>query len=317
MERKITRRKFISESSKFTAVMAGAASLPGMAVPSFFEPSADIGIVNGTDYYSNTLRAVELIGGMGQFVSEGASVGLLINSDFDVEGAYVNPDIAIAAIKMMTDAGAGSITCLQKVKPEYWHRSKHYEHHKEVLEKLQQVESNTFPSEFNDADFIKVKQLKSWKSLEETEVVKKWLECDVFINIAISKHHATTLLTGALKNIMGVSTRKANVTFHLGSGERNNPIYLAQCIVDQYMLKKTGLCIIDSTTFITDNGPSGPGTLKTMNKILAGTDIVALDALTSEYLDYLPEEITTTVKAHESGLGDMDYSKLDIVEINT
>ncbi|MCB2219154.1 MAG: DUF362 domain-containing protein [Bacteroidetes bacterium] len=316
MERKISRRKFITKTSKYTAAMAGLASMPGMAVSSIFEEDADIGIVNGTDYYSNTMRAIELIGGINKYVPQGSTVGLLINSDFEVEGAYVNPDIALATIQLINDAGADSITCIQKVKPEYWQRSAHFESHKKILDTLMQVETNTFPSEFNDTDFIKVKQVKGWKSLKETEVVKKWLECDVFINIAISKHHATTLMTGALKNIMGVSTRKANVNFHLGSGERNNPIYLAQCIVDQYMLKKTGLCIIDSTTFITDNGPSGPGTLKTLNKIVAGTDIVAIDALTSEYLDYLPEEITTTLKAHESGLGDMDYSKLNIVEIN-
>lgn len=317
MSKKITRRKFITQSGKISAAIAGAASLPGIASPSLFLSEADIGIVNGTDYFNNTIQAVDLIGGMSKFVPEGAQVGLLINSDFEVDGAYVNPDIAIAAIKMIKDAGAETITCLQKVKDEYWQRSKYYETHMELLAGIEYVESNTFPAEFNETDYVRIKGLKHWKSLKETDVVKKWLDCDVFINIPISKHHMTTLLTGALKNIMGVSTRKANVTFHLGSGERNNPEYLAQCIVDQYMLKKTDLCIVDSTSFITDNGPSGPGTLKTANKIVAGTDIVALDALTGTYLDYLPEEILTTVLAHESGLGNMNYNELNIIEVNS
>ncbi len=316
MDHKITRRKFITESGKVTAALASASVLPGMAFSSVSDGPADIGIVNGTDYYNNTIKAVDLLGGMNKFVPEGARVGLLINSDFDVAGAFVNPDIAIAAVKMIWDAGAGAITCIQKVKPEYWQRSEHFDAHKALIDQLEQVESNIFPSEYNETDFVKVNNVFNWKSLKKTEVVKKWLECDVFINIPISKHHATTLLTGAMKNIMGVSTRKANVTFHLGSGKRNDPDYLAQCITDQHMLKKTDLCIVDSTVFITDNGPSGPGTLKTMNKVVAGTDIVALDALTGEYLDYYPDEIITTLKGHESGIGDMDYSKLNIVEIN-
>lgn len=316
MRKKISRRKFLTDTGKASAAIAGTVALQGMAFPSVFDPKADIAIVQGADYFNSTLKAVEVLGGMTKFVPEGSKVGLLINSDFDVKGAYVDPDIAIAAVKMIWEAGADSITCIQKVKEEYWQRSSYYSGNESLIAKLEQVESNTFPSEFNETDFVKLKNVQDWKSLQETEVAKKWLDCDVFINIPISKHHATTQLTGALKNIMGVSTRKANVTFHLGSGERNNPDYIAQCIVDQYRLKKTDLCIVDSTNFITDNGPSGPGTIKSMHRVIAGTDVVALDALTTEYLDLYPEDILTTVKAHACGIGDMDFAKLNIVEIN-
>ena len=252
-----------------------------------------------------------------KFVPKGSKVGLLINSDFEIFGTYVNPDISIAAVKMMVDAGAAEITCLQVVKDEYWQRSTHYKEHKEMLEFLKQVETNTFPAEFNDEDFIRMENIDGAISLAETEVVKSWLNCDVFINIPISKHHMTTLLTGNLKNIMGVSTRKANVHMHLGSGERNDPDFLAQCIVDQNMLKRTDLSIVDATEFITDNGPMGPGTLKKPMKIVAGSDTVAIDALCSTYLGYEPDEILTTLKGHELGLGNMNYNELNIVEINT
>jgi uncharacterized protein (DUF362 family) len=313
MTKKITRRKFIKQSGAIGLTAAGTSMLPGITSCSLFKVPAHIGIVEGENYFENTIRAVELIGGMKKFIPKGSKVGLLINSDFDVFGAYVNPDISIAAIKMMMEAGATEITCLQAVKEEYWNRSKYYDEFSSLIKSLKQVEANVFPSEYNEQDFVKIDNIEGARSLKETEVVKKWLECDVFVNIPISKHHATTLLTGALKNIMGVSTRKANVTFHLGSGKRNDPDYLAQCIADQNLIKKTDLCIIDSTEFIIDNGPSGPGTLDKHSKVLAGTDIVALDALTSTYLGYAPEEIVSVVKAHETGLGDMDYNKLNII----
>ncbi|MBN2173093.1 MAG: DUF362 domain-containing protein [Bacteroidales bacterium] len=313
MSNKMNRRKFVKQTGALSTIIAGSSVIPGLSSCSLFTTPADIGVVEGKNYFENTILAIDLIGGMKKFVPEGSKVGLLINSDFDVPGAYVNQDIPIAALKMIEECSASEITCLQVVKEEYWERSKHYEKYKSLIGSLLQVEQNIFPAEFNDRDFVKVENIAGAISLKETEVVKKWLECDVFINIPISKHHATTLLTGALKNIMGVSTRKANVTFHLGSGKRNDPEYLAQCIADQHLLRKTDLCIIDATEFIIDNGPSGPGTLVKHNKIIAGTDVVALDALSGTYLGYSPDEILTTQKAHDIGLGNMDYSKLNIV----
>jgi uncharacterized protein (DUF362 family) len=317
MTKKINRRKFIGNTGKLgVAALAGGLVMSGKSSLASFFSTPDIVVVNGSGFYENTLKAVDALGGMGKFVPEGSKVGLLINSDFDVEGAFVNPDISIAAVKMIFEAGASEITNLQVVKPEYWQRSSHYETHKDLIASMKVVGSNTFPSEFNELDFVRINPVEGAKTLKETEVVKAWLDCDVFINIPIAKHHMTTFLTGALKNIMGVSTRKVNVTFHLGSGEKNNPEYLAQCIVDQYKLKKTSLCIADATTFITTNGPGGPGELKTVNKIVAGSDVVAIDAMCSEYLGYVPDEILTTVIAHQSGIGEMDFTRLNVMEIN-
>jgi len=310
-KKKISRRKFIHQSGIAGAAIASSAFLPGFSMGS---SATDISVINGLDYYNNTIRAIELIGGMNKFVPQGSSVGLLINSDFEHHGAFVHPDIAIAVLNMVMKAGAAEVTCLQLVKEEYWQRSHHYNQHKGIIELLGHVASNHFPSEFNEEDFVVIKDIPGAKSLPETEVVKKWLACDVFINIPIAKHHATTHLTGALKNIMGVSTRKANVSFHLGSGVRNDPEYLAQCIADQNLLRKTDLCVMDATEFITDNGPNGPGTVKSLHKIIAGTDIVAMDALAANLLGYTSDEILTVVKAHESEMGDMYYKKLNITE---
>ena len=315
MARKINRRKFIADSGKLgAAALAGSLTLPGQSFGSLFS-SPDIVVINGTNYFQNTIQAIEALGGMGKFVPKGSKVGLLINSDFDVPGTYVNPDISIAAVKMIFDAGASEITKLQVIKPEYWQRSSHYEEYKDMLDSLKVVSSNTFPAEYNEADFIKINPVEGGKSLKETEVVKAWLDCDVFINIPIAKHHATTFVTGALKNIMGVSTRKVNVTFHLGSGTKNDPEYLAQCIVDQNLLKKTNLCIMDATEFITNNGPSGPGDIRTENKIVVGTDIVAIDSLCSNYVGYEHDEILTSVLGNQAGLGTLDFSKLNILEL--
>ncbi len=64
-------------------------------------------------------------------------------------------------------------------------------------------------------------------------------------------------------------------------------------------------------------GPSGPGTIEKPAKIVAGSDIVAIDALCSTFIGYEPDEILTTVKGHEMGMGNMNFNELNIVELTT
>lgn len=312
---KLNRRAFIKRAGMLgAAAMAGQRILNSLMAASPPGGQYDIAIVNGKNYFESAIHAVEMLGGIRKFISAGDKVGLLINSDFDEPGAYVNPDISLAALRLISDAGASEITALQTVKEKYWKRSDLYEQYASLLTDLKQVGSNTFPAEFNDEDWVRMESVPGAVSLGEAEVVKKLLECDVFVSIPISKHHATTLLTSALKNTMGVCTRKTNVSCHLGSGVRNDPEYLAQCIADINMIRKVDLCIVDSTRFITTGGPAGPGNINQPDRIVAGSDIVAMDALCSGYLGYAPDEIMTTLKGHESGIGEMHFENMNISE---
>jgi len=151
--------------------------------------------------------------------------------------------------------------------------------------------------------------------LKNVEIIKKISEVDVFINIPILKHHGSTILTGALKNMMGLCTRKTNVTFHLGSGVRNDPEYLGQCIADLNLVRKPDLTVADAIEFITGNGPAGPGPLKRLDLVVASPDPVAIDAFGATCLDAEPSDVISVKRAYEHGIGEMDLSKLSIMEI--
>lgn len=311
----INRRSFLRKGAVLSTLPFISSSFFNGVLPPFFEKNPDISIVEGLHYFSNTEKAVELIGGMKSFVSTGDKVGILINSAFDVKGAYYNPDIAIAVVKMCYEAGASEVICIQNVVQEYWERSSHFESHADLISGLKNITVNKFPAEFDDENWTVHETIKDSRKLKNAEIINAIFECDRFINMPISKHHATTLLTGALKNMMGICTRKTNVGFHLDSGVRNDPDYLAQCIADINQVRKPDLCVMDSTEFIVTNGPGGPGDLVKKDKVLAGTDIVAMDAIGATYLDYLPEEIPCITKAYDSNLGEKDYTKLTIKEI--
>lgn len=311
MKKYLDRRSFIKSSGLLgtAAFIAGSIfpqrifSRPGKSKPS-------LSVVSGTDYFSNTIKSVELLGGMKRFVKKRSKVGLLINSDFETFPAYTSPDVSIAILKMCFNAGAHEVVTLQNVKPEYWQRSKHFEANKHLIDKIVNMEINQFPSVFDEENYVNMEV--PGVSLRRAEVIGKLFDVDVLINIPVAKHHGSTIYTGALKNMMGVSTRKTNVGMHLDSGVKNDPEYLAQCIVDLNLLRIADLTIADATEILTSNGPMGPGdTIKPL-KIVAGNDMVAVDSYCCHLMGHRIGEVLTLAKAEEAGIGTMDFKKLSI-----
>jgi uncharacterized protein (DUF362 family) len=309
----MNRRKFLYRGSGLVASGMLLNLIPIRLLGNVTPP--DLCIIKSSEYYAATFKAVRELGGISRFVKRGDSVGFLINSAFDEPGTYPHPDIALAMLFLCWEAGAGEIVMLQPVAESYWRRSDKFAKHRFITNQVKQVESNVFPAVYNDDDFKILETIDGALQLKNIEIIKKVSEVDVFISIPILKHHATTILTGALKNMMGLTTRKTNVNFHLGSGTRNDPGYLAQCIADLNLVRKPDLTIADAIEFITANGPGGPGPLKKMDIIAASTDPVSIDSFGATCLDMQPDDIITVQKAYEHGIGEMDLSKLSVVEI--
>jgi uncharacterized protein (DUF362 family) len=309
------RRSFLKKSAvSGTAAVIGTTFLGKPLSAAMPANKADIAVVEGKNIFSNTRKAVKMLGGMKKFVQEGNRVGILVNAAFDIKGAYVHPDIPLSVIDMCFDSKAKEVVCLQAIDLSYWQRSEHYQKYQHLLEKVSQVESNVFPAEFNEDDWMRMEQIEGAKGLKDVEVIKELLEVDKLINIFIAKHHAGTQYTGALKNSMGFCTRKTNVFYHLGSGERNNPDFLAQCIADINMVRQPDLILGDATDFIVTNGPSGPGDITSLGKVFAGTNLVAMDTLGAKYNDLSIDEVPTLVKAEEMGLGSTNLGEINILE---
>jgi len=274
----------------------------------------DICIVNGENIFDNTKLLVDTLGGTGRFVSGGQKVGLLINSEFENRGAYVSPDMTLSVAKMCFDAGASEVRCLQFVSPEYWRRSKYAEDLSGMIEKIVINDYNQSHAEFDPDHFSRVDV--SGKALKEAEVVDDFFSCDVYINISIAKHHGSTIYTGTMKNTMGINTRENCVSFHTDGPTRNDADFLAQCIADLNTLRKPDICLVDVSEVLVTNGPSGPGDVINPGKVVAGTDMVAVDSLCTTLINHEYGDILSVVKGHETGLGDMDFKKMKIEELH-
>lgn len=270
--------------------------------------------IEGSNVFENTLLLCKSVG-LDTAIKPGMRVGILVNSDFEVRGAYVNPDVTLAVVKTCIDAGAAEVVALQNIKSEYWQRSTHFDNLGNYIERVRSIEKNTFPSEFDSINFVRIDSFPGAPNLKNLEVVKETFEVDYFINIPVAKHHASTILTNSMKNLMGLNTRAFNVTFHLNGPKRNDPEFLATCIAEMNLVRKPDLIIADVTEVITTNGPVGPGEMLKPMKVVAGTDPVAVDVYCAKQIGFDPDRIITIQKGYKLGLGEKMWENILVTEI--
>lgn len=310
MKKYLERRDFLRKSLAFGAIaVVGSRTVASFATSVRTSEKVDIAVAEGANYFENTLKAIETLGGMKQFVSPGSKVGLLINAPtwWNKPGSFVNPEVTLAALKMCWDAGAGEIVYIVDPAADYWKRTSKSADFRPEIEKVTK----------NPGNWVDI-EIPKGKSLKKAQMNKAIFDCDVIINIPVTKHHAGTNFTGNLKNMMGACHHSTNQFFHKGSGsggDYNDVDFLSQCIADVNTVKKPVLSICDATEFLLNNGPAGPGEIKKAQKVVAGTDMVAVDAYCCTLHGHKPEQILMIRKAAAHGLGNMDLNKLNVKEV--
>ncbi|MBW1767320.1 MAG: DUF362 domain-containing protein [Deltaproteobacteria bacterium] len=302
MSKKITRRAFIKQGTVLAGGVLGGMAL-GQPMPAG-AATPDIFVVRGTNYFENTIKAIEGLGGMDSIVSRGSRVGLLVNHAFLNIGAHVHPDMTIAIARMCYDAGARSVILIKSPPWRYYRRGRSDSMAKEVIRKLK-----------SPSDVYKKVPVKGGVALKQADIMQDLLECDVFINTAIVKSHSATFITAALKNMMGSAPFSTCLNFHKGGLFNDDPAYLAQCIADINLIRKPDLCVMDATEVLATGGPHGPGLLKRPHKVFAGRDPVAVDTYATRLLNIDPNKILMLDYASRHGLGQKDLSKVFIKEI--
>ena len=308
MSKIIKRRDFMKTG---TAIGLGA-TVGHKIIPEILlgSETIDIAVAKGSDYFQNTIKAVEMLGGMKKFVPKGSKVVLLPNPQSNNPGTYTKPEIVRAAVKMCRKCGASEIACLGWLPRRYWQNTG-------IKKVLDEEGAQLIIADSEDESFFKPVPVPKGVLLKEARIIRAFYNYDVFINMNITKEHSGNNLSGALKNLMGINSPASDQTFHKNNGifNRDDAAHLDQCIADLNTIIRPTLCIADSTEFIITNGPHGPGKLRKPQKVVASIDRVAIDAYCSTLFDYKPTNILAIKKAHEHGLGEMDLTKLRIKEV--
>ena len=309
MSRTIKRRDFMKSGAVLgTAALAGG-FLGRKGLLAQASPPPDLAVVTGTDRVLAVNKGLAALGGMKKFVRPGSTVGLLINAPgwWRLPGSHTHPDLALAVILAALEAGAKSIQYLIDPLNGYWKRSPLAAKYEKEIGAVKACSGS----------YVETAVTKH-KTVQTTKVVKEFLDCDVLVDLPIIKNHVGVGMSGCLKNMMGAQAGASNQFFHAGSGakgEYDDIPFLSQCIADLNTLRQPDLCVADATEFLLTNGPAGPGEIRLLNKVIVGTDPVAVDACGAPFVNLKAADVQMIVKAAEWGLGRPDVTKLRIAEL--
>lgn len=248
--------------------------------------------------------ALEALGGIGAFVKKGQSVVIKPNCAWDKTpelAANTHPDLVGHMVKLCLAAGASKVVVFDHT-CDAWQRVYRTSGIQDAVEKNGgEMVSGADESMYREHDNPRARNLKKAK------VHQAILDSDVYINMPVLKHHGGARMTACMKNAMGLVWDRG--FFHSHD--------LHQCIADSVLLRKPDLNILDAYSPMLRNGPKGKdeNDLIDTRALLAGTDIVAIDAAASKLLGNKDGDVRHIDLAAEMGLGEKDLSKVAIRRI--
>ncbi len=141
------------------------------------------------------------------------------------------------------------------------------------------------------------------ETLKEIKVPRIVVESAV-INAAKMKTHSSTGVSLGLKNMFGLLPEKTKFKYHL----RN----ISKVVVDVNSVLKPQFTVVDGFYALEGPGPTS-GTPVEMGLLVAGRDVVAVDATACRVMGIDPTEIYHVKRAYEKGFGEMDEARINVV----
>ncbi|OQX86358.1 cytoplasmic protein [candidate division KSB1 bacterium 4484_87] len=301
----MNRREFIKIAGISTAALSGVLpSLPLIGEPTRPNLPMDLAVVRNGQPAAMVRKAVEMLGGMSKFVKKGQTVVVKPNIGWDrvpEQAATTNPEVVAEVVRMCKEAGASKVmvfdnTCNQARR--CYTRSQIQKKAKEAGADV----SFMYKQKFQKVRIPDGIELKTW------EIYTDALKADVLINVPIAKHHSLSRVTLGMKNLMGL----------IGGNRGKIHNHFNVKITDLNTIIKPQLTILDAVRILLRNGPQG-GNLKDvneMNTIVAGADIVAVDAFGATLFGLLPDQLGFLKEAYSRGLGEMNLDKLKIKKVS-
>lgn len=249
-------------------------------------------------------KAIAALGGMSQFVKKGQKVVVKPNIGWDVppeRAGNTNPKLVARIVKRCYEAGASEVFVFDNT-CDNWIKA----YANSGIEKaVKDAGGKIVPG--NTESYYKPVTVKG-HVLKNTSVHELILNCDVFINVPVLKHHSSADMSIAMKNLMGI-------VWDRRYWHRNN---LHQCIADFAGYRKPDLNVVDAYRVMMKNGPRGvsEADVSIMKSLIVSRDIVAVDAAAAKLFGGSPEDVAYIKLAHDMKIGSMDLSKLSIHRIS-
>jgi uncharacterized protein (DUF362 family) len=321
-EDKINRRRFIKRLTKAGVSIAGACALGYffhdtigpkgvseeslVSIPDFSMPQIGnkMAIVRGPSRTETITKAFDAIGGIGNFIKKGDRVLLKVNAAFaspPMLSATTNPELIARCIELCYKAGAENVRVTDNPIND-----------PATCFKLTGIESAVKSAGgklvFPKNEFFKRTSVKGGSLIINWPFFFAPLEgVTKLIGISPIKDHQRSGASMAMKNWYGLLGGHRNI-FHQD---------IHNTIKELSMMVKPTLVILDGTTTMMTNGPTGGALsdLKNTDTMIVSTDQVAADAFGCSLLDKKLKDLPFISKAAEAGSGTVDYESLKPVYI--
>jgi len=277
-------------------------SLPDFSIPAM---KGRMSIVRGADRIATLGLALKTLGGMEAFIKKEDRVLLKVNAAFaspPILSATTHPQLVAETTRLCFAAGAASVaitdnpindpaSCfmLTGIKPAAQKAGAEL-----ILPHEHLFKPTTVPGG---------KLIKNWPLLYEP-----FKNVNKLINIAVVKDHHRSGASLAMKNWYGLLGGRRNI-FH----QDINTI-----IKELALMVKPSLVILDGTTSMMTNGPTGGSLsdLRQTDTMIVATDQVAADAFGATLLDKTIHDLGYIAKAAAAGVGTADYQSLNPVMVS-
>lgn len=231
------------------------------------QTGVDMVAVMGGEPEIMLIKAMKELGGIGKYVKKGQKVVIKPNIGWDKKpemAANTNPELVGALIKLCKSAGAAEVLVFDHTCQD-WQKCYTNSGIKAAVEK---AGGKMVPG--NDESYYREVQVPKGVQLKTAKIHKAILDCDVWFNVPVLKHHGGAKNSISMKNLMGIVWDRQ--FFHSND--------LHQCIADSATIyKKPALNIVDAYRIMKSNGPQGKteADAVTLKSLIISPDFVAAD----------------------------------------
>jgi len=265
-------------------------------------PGQKMSIVRGEDRVATLRMALKSLGGIETFIKNGDRVLLKVNAAFAspaMLSATTHPAIITEMTQLCFRAGAASVVVTDNPindPTSCFTLTGIADAARSAGARVLLPRDDLFsPMTVKDAKLI-----RNWPVL-----YKPFTDISKVIGMAPLKDHHRSGASMTMKNWYGLLGGRRNI-FHQD---------IHSIIMELAMMVKPSFVILDATTSMMTNGPTGGSLsdLKNTNTMIVSTDQVAADAFGASLLGRSLDELPFIGKAEAAGIGTADYLKLNPV----
>ena len=278
------------------------------------ENGKTVSIVRCEDYgrervYEAVKKSIELLGGIGQFISPGKKVFLkfnLLQGSAPETCISTHPDVVYAVARIlkehgcsvvMGDSPGSGLPYTESILKKSYATSGY----DQVSEEL------GIPLNY-DTGYDGV-MTPEGKMMKRFSIIKPALEADAVVIVSKAKTHSLTNLSGAAKNIFGVIPGLEKPMYHANFQNADD---FSRVMIELNDAVKPRLQIMDAIMAMEGDGPHS-GTPKKIGAVLASGDYSAIDVVTARLMSIDPHRASTIKAAIERGYLKDDLSDVAVV----